>query len=86
MQYINVGRKSAARLQQRKQTLLIFKIISHFLALLSEARLSLRAADLRRIVLHAAQGQAEGHVATQLLGRSHESLQVVLQTVTHGGE
>lgn len=86
MQYINVGRKSAARLQQRKQALLICRITSHFLALPSGACLSPRAADLRRIVLHAAQRQAEGHVATQLLGRSHESLQVVLQTVTHGGE
>lgn len=40
----------------------------------------MRAVNVRRVVLHAAQGQAEGHVPTQLLGGGHESLQVVLKT------
>lgn len=39
----------------------------------------LTAENLRWVVLHAAQGQAEGHVPTQLVGGGHESLQVVLQ-------
>lgn len=41
------------------------------------------AENLRRVVLHAAQGQTESHVPTQLLVGGHESLQVVLKnTVT----
>lgn len=39
-----------------------------------------RSAHVPGIVLDAAESQAEGHVATQLLGGRHESLQVVLQT------
>lgn len=42
--------------------------------------------NLPRIVLDAAQGQTEGHVPAQLFRGSHESLQIVLQAVTQGGD
>jgi len=42
--------------------------------------------NLPGIILDVAQGQTEGHVSTQLLRRSHESLQVILQTSTQGGD
>lgn len=42
--------------------------------------------NLRGIILDAAQGQTEGHVPAQFFRGSHESLQIVLQTVTQGGD
>lgn len=42
--------------------------------------------NLPRVILNAAQGQTEGHVPAQLFRGSHESLQIVLQTVAQGDE
>ncbi len=52
--------------------------------MLSGGGLSRRAVNSPGIILDAAQGQTEGHVPTQLLRRSHESLQIILQTATQG--
>lgn len=48
--------------------------------------LSQSALNSPGIILDAAQGQTESHVPTQLLRRSHESLQVVLHTATQSGD
>lgn len=46
----------------------------------------LSAVTLPGIILDATHGQTEGHVPTQLFRGSHESLQIVLERVTQGGD
>lgn len=79
MQYMNVGRKSVARLQWWKtKQKIYFDDLKKKANKITIGRCSL-AENLRRVVLHAAQGQTESHVPTQLLRGGHESLKVVLQ-------
>lgn len=99
IQYMNVGRKSAARLRQRHHHYVVkgkWKLISpHFFnnwlfvfpySFQFQHSVWSGFGNLPRIVLDAAQGQTEGHVPAQLFRGSHESLQIVLQAVTQGGD
>lgn len=72
-----------AAVQKKKNTLTQWKVnankANRFFSGIQRAFQAPDDADLPGIILDAAQGQTEGHVPTQLLRRSHESLQIVLQ-------